>query len=146
MHPDHIHFSIRSFRYPDDFTAVLQIWSTAGSGIHIGRSDTPHEIEKKLSSDPDLFLVAENDGNVVGTVLGGFDGRRGLMYHLAVDAEHRRHGIATALISELEQRLRQKGCIRYHLMVTPDNQEAISYYEKRGWQKMDLLVYSKDLV
>ena len=61
----------------------------------MGRSDTLAEITKKVQRDPDLFLVAEADGRLIGSVIGGFDGRRGMIYHLAVavrlpPAGHRR--------------------------------------------------------
>ncbi|MBU4225890.1 MAG: GNAT family N-acetyltransferase, partial [Chloroflexi bacterium] len=69
------------------------MWSLAGPGIHLRRSDEPDEIQKKLQRDPDLFLVAEYNGMVVGAVLGGFDGRRGLVYHLAVAENHRNRGV-----------------------------------------------------
>lgn len=136
---------IRTFRYPEDYPAVYWLWQNAGPGIHAGRSDTPEEIEKKLQRDPDLFLIAETDGRIVATVLGGYDGRRGMMYHLAVEQEYRRRGIGEALMAELEERLRQKGCRRYYLLVTRDNQEAMRFYESRGWECMDLYAYGKDL-
>ena len=138
-------FRLREFRYPQDYPAVIELWQSAGSGIHLRRSDEPEEIAKKLERDPDLFLLAEIDGQIVGAVLGGFDGRRGMMYHLAVAPQHRQLGIATALMEELEQRLRAKGCIRYYLLVTTDNEAAIRFYEGRGWQRMELYAYGKDL-
>ncbi len=120
--------TIRTFEYPDDYPAVYALWSTAGPGIHVRRSDDPDEIAKKLRRDPDLFLLAELDGQVVGTVLGGFDGRRGMVYHLAVAEAYRQRGIGTALMDELERRLRQKGCLRYYLLVTNDNLDAMRFY------------------
>jgi ribosomal protein S18 acetylase RimI-like enzyme len=137
--------SIREFRYPDDYAAVRALWETAGPGIHMRRSDELQEIQKKLQRDPDLFLLAEQDGRVIGSVLGGFDGRRGMVYHLAVGAEYRRRGIGERLMEELEKRLRAKGCLRFYLLVTCDNEEAIGFYEKRGWEKMDLHIYGKDI-
>lgn len=138
-------FGIREFKFPDDYGPVVALWQNAGTGIHLRRSDDPHEIDKKLQRDPDLFLVAELNGSMVGAVLGGFDGRRGMMYHLAVDRAYRNHGIASMLVNELERRLRAKGCIRYYLLVTMDNHEAIQFYEKRGWKRMELYAYGKDL-
>lgn len=137
--------SIRQFNYPEDYAAVISLWSQAGPGIHLRRSDEPLEIAKKLQRDPELFLLAEEAGEIVGTVLGGFDGRRGMVYHLAVAQQCRRQGIAAVLMDELERRLRLKGCIRYYLLVTEDNQEAIRFYEKHGWERMDLNAYGKDL-
>lgn len=136
---------IRTFRFSDDYSAVYDLWNNAGPGIHVRRSDQPDEILKKLKRDPDLFLVAEIDGHVVGSVFGGYDGRRGMMYHLAVAGEHRRQGIGDALVEELERRLREKGCIRYYLLVTMDNLEAIRFYESLGWERMDLYIYGRDL-
>ncbi|NOY98788.1 MAG: GNAT family acetyltransferase [Chloroflexi bacterium] len=137
---------IRTFRFSDDYDAVYRLWADAGDGIHLRRSDDPDEIEKKIRRDPDLFLVAEMDGRIVGSVLGGFDGRRGMMYHLAVAHSHRGRGIGEQLMDELERRLRAKGCIRYYLLVTTDNDTAIRFYEQRGWERMDLYVYGKDLI
>lgn len=115
-------------------------------GVRLGRSDTPEEIQKKLARDPDLFLVAEEEGRIIGTVIGGYDGRRGLLYHLAVAASFRGRGIGSRLMDEIESRLRAKGCIRCYLMVLADNDEAIRYYEKHGWENMEhVLTYGKNL-
>lgn len=123
----------------------MDLWGSAGDGIHLRKSDEPEEIAKKLQRDPDLFLLAEVDGRLVGAVLGGFDGRRGMMYHMAVHKAFRRRGIAKALMDELEHRLRMKGCIRYYLLVTQDNQQAMQFYEHYGWERMDLFAYAKNL-
>jgi ribosomal protein S18 acetylase RimI-like enzyme len=111
----------------------------------VRRSDQPAEIQKKLQRDPDLFLVAELDGQIIGTVLGGYDGRRGIVYHLAVLEAYRQQGIGAALMSELECRLKAKGCIRCYLLVTKENENAMRFYEHSGWECMDLHIYGKDL-
>lgn len=140
------HFSVREFHFPEDYDAARRLWEVAGPGIHIRRSDEPGEIQKKLQRDPDLFLVAEADGQLVGTVFAGFDGRRGMVYHLAVSESHRRSGIGAKLMEELENRLRLKGCLRCYLLVTTDNENAIAFYQRRGWEPMDtVFVYGKDL-
>ncbi len=136
---------IREFSFPEDYPVVRKLWSLAGPGIHLRRSDEVEEIQKKLQHDPDLFLLAEEEGKVIGSVFGGFDGRRGLVYHLAVTKEHRNQGVGALLMAELEKRLRTKGCIRVYLLVTRDNEEAMAFYEKRGWEKMDLWIYGKDI-
>ena len=87
---------IREFHYPQDYEQAARLWQSMDQGVRFSRSDVPAEIEKKLTRDPDLFLAAELDGELVGTVIGGFDGRRGMIYHLAVAATHRRRGIAKA--------------------------------------------------
>ena len=138
--------AIRSFRCPTDYLPVHQLWEHAGEGIHLRRSDEPEEIEKKLLRDPELFLVAETEGEIIGSVMGGFDGRRVMIYHLAVKENQRKQGIATLLMEELERRLVAKGCIRCYLLVARDNQTANEFYSKRNWELMDLNLYGKDLV
>jgi ribosomal protein S18 acetylase RimI-like enzyme len=136
---------IREFQYPSDYPQVIDLWKHAGPGIHLRRSDEQEEIAKKIQRDPDLFLVAEIEGSIIGSVLGGFDGRRGMVYHLAVADAFRKHGIGTALMDELERRMKQKGCIRTYLLVTRDNWDAVRFYENFGWEQMDLLIYGKNL-
>jgi ribosomal protein S18 acetylase RimI-like enzyme len=137
---------IREFHYPEDYPHVRGLWENMQKGVHFGRSDVPAEIEKKVARDPDLFLVAEIDGELVGTVIGGFDGRRGLVYHLAVAESQRRNGIADQLMDELEKRLLARGCIRSYLLVHAHNAEARALYEKRCWVLLDEdVIYSKDL-
>ncbi len=139
-------YSVREFHYPDDYQAAVGLWESIEKGVHTGPSDTPGEIEKKLLRDPDLFLVAEADRQMIGTVIGGFDGRRGLVYHLAVAASFRGQGIGTRLMGELEDRLRARGCLKCYLLVTIDNDEAMGFYERRGWEHMDdLRIYGKVL-
>jgi ribosomal protein S18 acetylase RimI-like enzyme len=135
---------IRGFVFPDDYPAVYGLWADAGPGLHLGRSDTPEEVAKKMQRDPDLFLVAESGGHLVGAVMGGFDGRRGIVYHLAVAAAYRHTGIGRGLMDALEDRLRGKGCLRAYLLITMDN-DAAQFYSGNGWQPMDLLIYGKDL-
>ena len=137
---------IREFRYPEDYPQASHLWQSMEKGVRFSRSDVPAEIEKKMNRDPDLFLVAEMHGELVGTVIGGFDGRRGMVYHLAVAESQRRNGIAKQLMAELEKRLIAKGCIRAYLLVHFENSEARALYEKRDWVLLDDdVIYSKDL-
>jgi ribosomal protein S18 acetylase RimI-like enzyme len=137
---------IREFHYPEDYPRVESLWASMEKGVNLGRSDTLEEIQKKIAHDPDLFLVAEENGQIIGTVIGGFDGRRGLLYHLAVSASFRGQGVGSRLMEEIESRLRAMGCVRCYLLVTSDNNEAMRCYEKHGWEHMDWVVpYGKDL-
>src|SRR4030042_4254335 len=136
---------LRGFQITSVYSQVITLWQNAGPGITIRLSDYEEEISKKLQRDPDLFLVAEAGGRIIGTVLGGFDGRRGMVYHLAVDSSFRNMGIGTALMVELETRMKQKGFLRTYLLVTRDNLDAIRFYESQLWEQMDLLIYGKDL-
>jgi ribosomal protein S18 acetylase RimI-like enzyme len=131
----------------DDYEAVTELWRNAGDGIQLRRSDTRQAIAHKVQRDPDLFLVAEEDGQLIGAVMGGYDGRRGLVYHLATRADRRRRGVATALMSELETRLRRLGCVKVYLLVTQDAADAQAYYLSRGWEDMSpaVRIFGKEL-
>ena len=78
-------------------------------------------------------------------MIGGFDGRRGMIYHLAVAASLRGQGIGNRLMSEVEARLRAKGCLKSYLLVLEDNIEATAFYEHLGWELMEgHLIYGKE--
>ena len=129
---------LREFNLARDYDATLALWQTAAPGVHVGRSDSAAEIAKKLERDPDLFLVADEGGAIVGSVIGGYDGRRGLVYHLAVAPDWRGRGLGRQLMAELESRLRARGCLKAYLLVTPDNAEALEFYARQGWEEMPL--------
>lgn len=137
---------IRALRFPQDYNQVFELWQAIEKGVHVGRSDTLVEVGKKLERDPDLFLVAESAGRIIGSVIGGFDGRRGIIYHLAVASTFRGQGVGTRLMDEIEFRLRAKGCLKCYLLVTVDNAEVEDYYLHRGWQQMDQVhIFGKEL-
>lgn len=136
---------LRSVDLDRDYEAVLALWRAAEPGVHVGRSDTPAALRLKLTRDPELFLVAENAGRLVGAVIGGFDGRRGLVYHLAVDSAMRGQGVGSALMAELERRLRALGCVKGYLLVVPENAAVLDWYARRGWQVMAVHTLGKDL-
>ena len=125
---------IREFSFTNDYDSILKLWQDIETGMKVGRSDTPEEIQKKLERDPDLFLVAETNNEVIGSVIGAFDGRRGMIYHLAVHNKFRGQGIGAMLLTEVEMRLQAKGCLKCLMHVLNDNTEAIQFYQNRGWR------------
>jgi ribosomal protein S18 acetylase RimI-like enzyme len=136
---------IREFNLQQDYDSVVALWQASGPGVRVGRSDTRAALALKLTRDPDLFLVAEAHGVLVGAVLGGFDGRRGMVYHLAVVADHQGRGVGKALMAELENRLRARGCVKAYLLVVPDNTAALAFYHRLGWDPMPINILGKDL-
>lgn len=126
---------IRQFTV-DDYEAVYALWKSLVPAISLRPSDRREEIEKKLARDPDLFLVAEEDGRVVGVIMGAWDGRRGWLYHLAVAPDYQDRGIGTALLAQVEERLRAKGCLKVNLLVHRDNEGARRLYKRLGYEEM----------
>ena len=136
---------LRDYRHPEDYPAVVALWQRCGPGVQLSRSDQPEEIRKKLEHDPDLFVLAVAESEVVGTVVGGYDGRRGLVYHLAVESAHRRQGLGRRLMAEIEDRLRRRGCLKCYLLVAPEGEQAVEFYRELGWQAMDVILMGKEL-
>jgi ribosomal protein S18 acetylase RimI-like enzyme len=119
--------NIRPFRDSDQ-NALCALWAD------VFRDDPPWNapellIAAKLKVQPELLLVAEHDGTLVGAVMAGFDGVRGWIHHLAVARSHRRNGIATRLVRTAEEGLRALGCTKVNLQVRATNQEVIAFYQ-----------------
>lgn len=137
---------IRVYQDDTDFERVTRLWLESGPGVQLSRSDSHAELRKKAEFAPDLFLVAHEHAEIVGTVIGGYDGRRGMVYHLAVASRLRWKGIGSALMTELESRLRDRGCLKCYLLVTKDNPGGLEFYRKRGWDVMDIHLLGKELL
>jgi ribosomal protein S18 acetylase RimI-like enzyme len=118
---------------PDDYAVVHVLWQR--SGLEMRRSGGPGETLPRLTRDPGLFLVARSeDGRVVGTVMGGWDGRRAYVYRLAVAPERRRQGVADALMDELERRFRALGAPKAKLQILVENEASKAFFAHRGYQ------------
>jgi len=129
---------------------VLALWREAGMGIEIRPSDTPAGLALKLTRDPALFLVAETSGptgpEVVGVIMGAWDGRRGWLHHLAVRQDWRGQGIGRALVGQIEAGLRSRGCLKINLLVRKANEQAIGLYRALGYSDMsDICAMGKEL-
>ena len=122
---------IRPFE-PQDHAEVVSLWKDVFS------DDPPWNepsavIRRKLTVQPELFLVAHVDGRLVATVLAGFDGVRGWIHHLAVRPSHRRLGIARALMVVVEEGLAKLGCPKVNLQVRATNAAVMSFYRALGY-------------
>lgn len=136
---------IRSYRHPEDYKAVFRVWKLARKGIHVSFSDEEEEIKKLVEKNPGLFFLAEIDGKVIGTAMGGFDGRRGIIYHLAVLPEFQNLRIGSKLLSCVEEGLKKAGCSKVYLFVVSENSELSDYYARHGYEKMDVIPLTKKL-
>ncbi|MEG3135365.1 GNAT family acetyltransferase [Rouxiella sp. T17] len=127
-----------------DFEEVLTIWERCD--LLRPWNDPELDIERKMNHDPELFLVAEVSGEVVGTVMGGYDGHRGSAYYLGVHPEYRGRGIANALMNRLEKKLIARGCPKINLMVRAENDAVISMYEKLDYEVVESISLGKRLI
>lgn len=127
-----------------DQAAVVALWNAVlpDSAPH---NDPATSIRNKLAVERDLFFVAEIDGAIVGTVMGGYDGHRGWVYSVAVDTRFRRRGIATSLIQRLEAALIRRGCLKVNLQVRATNAEVIAFYKTLGFDVEERISMGKRL-
>lgn len=117
----------------DDYDAAVALWNLA-EGVEVAEGDSREEIRAYLLRNPGLSRVAEENGTIVGAVLCGHDGRRGLIYHLAVAALHHGKGIGKLLVGECLTRLRATGIARALILVAGDNAGAHSFWLRTGWE------------
>lgn len=123
--------NIREFRM-EDYDETVKLWKESGLVIRPG--DDLTGIKLKLERDSDLFLVADEDGKILGVIMGAWDGRRGWINHLAVRPSHQRKGIGTALIRELEKRLVRKGAKKVNAQIYRWNEKSIHFFRTTGYE------------
>jgi ribosomal protein S18 acetylase RimI-like enzyme len=127
----------------EDYHTVVDVWLKAGLSLRPG--DDYDAIRRKLDRDPELFLTATVAGEIVGTALGAFDGRRGYVYHLAVLPSFQGRGIGKLLLAELERRLAALGCAKMNLTVNPRNTGAIDFYKRLGFNREEHVAMGKEV-
>ena len=120
---------------PQDAQTVLDLWAAADSLPSV--TDTPEGLLALLATDAEALLLAEIDGTVIGSLIAAWDGWRGSFYRLAVHPDHRRRGIATALLREGERRLRARGAVRLTAIVADSDTVAVGFWAAAGYAKQD---------
>lgn len=135
--------TVRLYRDSDE-TDVVTLWRLAFP------NDPPWNdhalvIQRKVAERDELFLVGEVGGRVVATVLAGYDGFRGWVYHVATSPTMRRQGIGRAMMQEAERRLRALGCPKLNLQVRSSNHEVIEFYKRLGYDVEDRVSFGKRL-
>jgi len=122
----------------DLYEEIVKLWRKAG--INVGSSDTREELEKVLQRNPDLFLIGKIHQKVVGVVIGGFDGRRGYVHHLAIDPDYQKKGYGKMIMDELIEKFRKIGVHKIHLFIEKYNKNVVEFYQNLGWEIRDDLI------
>lgn len=125
----------------DDYEGVYELWmSCAGMGLN-NLDDSKEGIQKFLCRNPETCFVAEEDKEIVGVILAGNDGRRGYIYHTAVNSDFRNRGIGTALVESVKGALKALDINKVALVVFSGNKDGNSFWEKLGFTAREDLVY-----
>src|SRR4029079_365536 len=134
---------IRPYR-PADEQAVVDLWRECG--LTRPWNDPHKDIARKLTEQPELFLVGTLGDEVVASVMVGFDGHRGWVYYLAVAERHRKHSYGRALMQQAEQLLIERGCPKLNLQVLTSNAGVIEFYRRLGYSLDETVSLGKRLI
>ena len=117
----------------DEGQVVLSLWQQA-SDVVLSPTGSLEEVQAVIHHSAALFLVAESEGRIMGTIIGAWDGRRGEFYRLAVSPEVRRRGVARILVDTAEKWMAEQGCHRMTALVEKDHPWATGFWTAAGYE------------
>lgn len=131
----------------EDYDGVYRLWrNTQGMGLNT-TDDSRAGIEAYLRRNPNSCFVSLEEGEMIGAILSGHDGRRGFIYHLAVSAKHRGRKIGTTLVAKAIEALEKEGIHKVALVVFEQNEGGNVFWEKLGFTRREDLIYrNKNIV
>ena len=133
---------IRCFQ-PEDEPSVIALWQRCD--LVRPWNDPCRDIRRKLTVNPEWFLVGLVDGQIVATVMAGYEGHRGWLNYLAVAPEFQRRGLGRKIVAEAERLLRKAGCPKINLQIRTTNQAVIEFYRRLGYSVDDVVSMGKRL-
>lgn len=126
---------------PADYDALYRLWSmTPGMGLN-DVDDSREGIARYLVRNPHTCFVAEQGGKIIGAIMSGHDGRRGLIHHTVVAEDEQHRGTGTALVQAALEALREEGISKVLLVVFSRNEKGNAFWEKQGFTARTDLVY-----
>ncbi len=134
---------IRSYRIADQ-PAVIRLWSDCG--LVRPWNDPVKDIARKLTVQPDLFLVGVLEEAIIASVMDGYDGHRGWLNYLAVSPKHRGRGYGRTLMLHVEQALMDMGCPKLNMQVRASNTGVLAFYRKLGYAQDETVSLGKRLI
>jgi ribosomal protein S18 acetylase RimI-like enzyme len=128
-----------------DYNEIYSLWQMT-PGMGLSDADSRDNIEQFLIRNKGMSFCYKEKDKIVGTILCGYDGRRGYIYHVTVAEECREKGIGRMLVEKSLASLRKAGIRKCHLFVFADNKLGNSFWGYSGWTKRDdIFVYSKNI-
>ena len=136
--------NIRPFKEYDEQSVIL-LWEICK--LTRSKNDPTKDILRKKGYNDELFLVLEKDEEIIGTIMGGYDGHRGIINYLGIHPVFRGYGFGKLLVNKLEEKLWHLGCPQINLLVRADNLEVNHLYESVGYGKADdVHIFRKRLI
>ncbi|MBU0596123.1 GNAT family N-acetyltransferase [Candidatus Bipolaricaulota bacterium] len=124
-----------------DYDAIVRLWEESGLPYRPEGRDRRDRIAHEIDGSCSVFLGAEEDGTLVGAVLGTHDGRKGWINRLVVAPTHRKRGIGAALVAEVERRLAELGIEIVTCLIETWNTGSMSFFEGLGFVEHGECVY-----
>ena len=124
---------------PDDWDGVADVWEN-----HEGTNPVDDSVEgftKYLRRNPATSFVAVDDGRIIGTILAGHDGRRGIFHHVSVLPEYQKQGVGKMLVDNAMEALRKEGITKVLLVVFDHYENGIQFWEHMGFTVREDLIY-----
>ena len=126
-----------------DAEPLVSLWTLCG--LTRPWNDAHRDIERKLAIDADGLLILEEEGQLIGAVMVGYEGHRGWINYLAVHPDHRRRGLGRTLMAAAEKRLADLGCPKVNLQVRASNLAAVEFYRCIGYTAEDVVSMGRRL-
>lgn len=127
-----------------DYDAVLELWNSVGMSKRALNpiDDSREGIERYLHRNPaTCFKAVSESGKLIGVILSGHDGRRGIVHHLCVNPNAQRCGIGSQLVKAAEEALKAEGIQKIFILVFNDNEKGNAFWEKQGYSLRTNLNY-----
>ena len=113
---------------------MIDLWKRS-PGVGLSSADERASIARYLERNPGMSFGARENERLVGILLSGHDGRRGYLYHLAIDPKYRRAGLGKALVENAIEALRNEGIEKCHLFMFKRNRLARRFWQAMGWEE-----------
>lgn len=120
----------------EDYDAAVELWKRV-EGLDVAEGDDRETIRRFLNQNAGLSRVAIDGATIIGAVLCGHDGRRGYIYHLAVEPGYQGRGLGRRLIDECLAGLKRVGLERANILVAKDNPRGLEFWRRCGWEDLD---------
>ena len=135
--------NIRAFKQSDQ-SAVIALWDRCD--LLRPWNDPVLDIQRKMGTDADGFLVGESDDQLVACIMAGYDGHRGWINYLAVDPRCQGQGLGREMVDAAVLKLESRGCPKINLQIRADNSDVIDFYSAIGFSEDKVVSMGKRLI